>query len=653
MRGRISFLPFFFQKPHVKLYWFIPDGMRADPDLFNIFKWANEGKLPNIKKLMDRGSYGYSYPNFPSHTPTNFATLLTGSYPEINGINDGPMRTLGKPLNSVAVGGFRSTSRKIPAVWNFLEEAGHKVALISIPGSTPPEIQKGLVIKGRWGGWGADFAAINFESDRGLGQRLNQGRSTRLFFFGPQLTQYIKASPAVGWSNPPKSYSAPLEININGWGGEFLGFIYDSSNDSKENYDRIAFSKNKINTFAVLGPGQWSQWEPILLKWTVDATTNDIQSNIKIAVVKIDSDGFFRIRVLYDNLNETVVFPGAAYSIIKSEMGPMVDFVDNFPPQLIYYDEDKKIFLDETNLSFSWHRRIISTVINKFSPDVIIHDIYTPNQVLTSRWWMGYIDPQSARYNMVSEIKRGVLWQEVKQIYKRLDGLVGEILKNTDQNSCIVLSSDHGNIPLDRNVNLNNLFAKKGWLKFKIDNKTGEPIIDWKNSYVIYLKMAHIYINPEGLSGDYIRSSGSKYDKLRNEVIRELLSLKDDGGEKPVSNIVRWEDVKELLHMDPDRSGDLVIANKPGYGWNEEMSQDLTVFTTPLITGYKQAIMSKGVPGMWTPFIIAGPGIKKNKNLGDIPFPLINQLPTIMKCLRVKIPDHTQGRSLPIFTDGR
>ena len=83
----------------VKLYWFIPDGMRAEPDLFNIYAWAREGKLPNIKKLMDRGTYGYSYPNFPSHTPTNFATLLTGSMPEIHGVDDGPMREVGKPLD--------------------------------------------------------------------------------------------------------------------------------------------------------------------------------------------------------------------------------------------------------------------------------------------------------------------------------------------------------------------------------------------------------------------------------------------------------------------------------------------------------------------------------------------------------------------------
>ena len=166
----------------LKLYWFIPDGMRSDPEQFNIYKWAEEGKLPNIKKLMDRGTYGFSKPTFPSHTPTNFATLLTGSLPEVHGVDDGPMHIEGRPLDSVAVAGFRSVARKVPAIWETLEDQGEKVALISLPGSTPPEISKGVVLRGRWGGWGADFHALNFESKGDLTQRVMQGRGSRLFF---------------------------------------------------------------------------------------------------------------------------------------------------------------------------------------------------------------------------------------------------------------------------------------------------------------------------------------------------------------------------------------------------------------------------------------------------------------------------------------
>ena len=37
-----------------------------------------------------------------------------------------------------------------------MEELGKKNLLLSLPGSTPPELKKGITIRGRWGGWGFD-----------------------------------------------------------------------------------------------------------------------------------------------------------------------------------------------------------------------------------------------------------------------------------------------------------------------------------------------------------------------------------------------------------------------------------------------------------------------------------------------------------------
>lgn len=637
-------------KHQIKLYWFIPDGMRAEPNLFNIYEWAKEGKLPNIKKLMDRGSYGYSYPNFPSHTPTNFAALLTGSYPVVNGVDDGPMREVGKPLDSVAVPGFRSTAKKVPPIWTTLEQAGMKVAIVSIPGSTPPEINKGVVIRGRWGGWGADFNSINFETLGNLAQRVKQGRAVKLFYFGPALTQYIDGVKPTGWANPPMSFGTPYEISLTGWGTTVYAYVYQSQNTPGASYDHVAFSLDKKTILGDVGPGGWTDWKPITLVWkTKDATVN-VPSHFRAAVIKLDNSQFFRIRLEYDQLNRYITYPETASDVLEKDVGPMVDFADNFPAQLIYYPEDKKIFQDEAAMSFDWHTRAVPAISKDFTPDVVIHDIYTPNQMLTSKWWMGYVDPNGSGYNQVSAADREKLWQEVQGMYKNLDTMIGEMLKVAGPDTYIVLSSDHGAVPLNRNVNLNNLFAQKGWLKFTIDPKTGEPNIDWAHSQVIYLKMAHVYINPNGLAGPYIRASGPSYEALRNQVIDTLKNLKDENGYAPVVDIVKWEDAKSYMQLDPDRIGDLVIANAPGYGWNEEMSNDLAVFSTPSVTGYKQAIKAKDVPGMWTPFIIAGPGIKKNNFLGNTPFTLVNQYPTIMKALGVKIPGFVQGKALDVFT---
>lgn len=632
------------------LYWFIPDGVRAEPDLFTVFEWAKEGKLPNIKKLMDMGSYGYSYPNFPSHTPTNFAALLTGSYPEVNGVNDGPMRAIGKPLDKVAIGGFSSTAKKVPPIWKTLEENGMKVAIISIPGSTPPEIQKGVVLRGRWGGWGPDFFALIFETKGDLSRRIAQGRGSRLFYFGSQLTNYVDDAIPSEWNNPPASFSQPREITMEGWSTPIYAYIYDTTDDKKINYDQVAFSLDKTTVFATLTPGTWSQWSPITLKWKPQDEVISVPTQVKLSVIKLGgSDGFFRIRALYNTLNQYNTFPKESANEMLKMTGPQVDFADNFPAQLIYYPEDKQTFIDEAMMSFDWHKKAVTAVLSLFKPNVVIHDIYTPNQMLTSRWWMGSVDPASTTYNQVLPSEREMLWNEVQDMYQELDTIIGEILSKHGRNSYIVISSDHGAVPLNTYVNLNNLFAQKGWLKFTIDPKTGEPIIDWKHSTVVYLKMAHVYINPNGLDGPYERASGPAYEQLRSYVIETLKRLEDDQGVSPVADIVKWEDVRDHAHMDPDRAGDLVIANEAGFGWNEEMSADSKIFETPLVSGYKQALLANDIPGTWTPFIIAGPGIKRNHFLGNTPFSLIDQYPTIMKALKLKIPDFVQGKALDVF----
>jgi len=628
-----------------KLYWFIPDGMRADPHSFNIYEWAEKGELPNIKKLMDNGTYGFCKPVYPGHTPVNFASLFTGTYPEVHGVADGPMHTEDHPLTKPTVAGFRSTAKQVEPIWVTLEEQNKKVALLSIPGSTPPELKTGYTMLGRWGGWGANFHAVNFE-ELGDGQMMNSlGRGAKLFFLGQPLTVFEPAVISDDTDIPVASYSPPKMVVLKAWGTNIKAYICDTTDDKIVNYTLMVFTDNKGKVFTRLEEGQWSDWHPIDLIWK----DLEIATDFKVRVIKLTDSGFYRVRFLYNNLNASVTHPSYLAEDIVEKTGPMVDFVDNFPPQLIFYDEDKDAFIDEANMSFDSHRKIARHFIDIYSPDVIIHDIYSPNQMLTSRWWLGYIDPDSARYGEKTEAERNELWAEVKAMYKKLDDIIGEYLNSADEDTIIALSSDHGAAPLNRWVHLNNLFAEKGWLKFSIDPTNGMPTIDWRNSTVIYLKFDNIYISPEGLHGEdgkWHRAKGEKFEKLRQEVIKELTNLSDNDGTKPLVKIAKGEAAENIFRLPFERVGDLVIANRVGYGWNEEMSNDLKTFSTPLKTGYKQAVLSDDCPAMWTPFMIMGPGIKKGNFLGDKPIDLVDQYPTIMKLLGIAQPDFVQGKAL-------
>ena len=635
-----------FAEPSVKkLYWFIPDGMRAEPGLFNIYAWAQEGKLPNIKRMMDTGTYGYCKPVYPGHTPVNFATLLTGTYPEVHGVSDGPMHVEGKPLLKPSVAGFSSTAKKVEPIWLTLEKQGRKVGLLSVPGSTPPEITGGFTMVGRWGGWGANFYAVNFE-DRGDGSRRYQrGRGNRLFFFGPPLALFPPSREAQNWESMPQTYAPAREAECQAWGSVINAYIYDSTDDSIVNYDRITFSFDKKSLIADLPEGRWSEWIPVTLTWN----KLTVKTQFKIRVIKLDPDGFFRVRFLYDAINSSVVKPEYLADDLTENAGPLVEFVDNFPPQLVYYKEDKEVFLEEMEMSFFTHMRVTSHFLKTYSPDVFIDDTYSPNQMLTSRWWMGYIDPSSPRYQNIASQEREQLWQEVKQMYQRLDDIIGLYLDNAGADTVVAVCSDHGAVPLHTSVRLNNLFAKKGWLHYTVNPESGEPEIDWQKSTVIYLKFGNVYINPDGLhdkDGNWYRGSGKAYLKLRKAVSRELAALKDEAGKKPLVKIAVWEDAEKVFRLPHERVGDLIIANLPGYGWNEEVTEDGKLFSASLETGYKQAIIPGSTPAMWYPLMLAGPGVKQGHYLGDKPVEAVDVYPTLMKLIGAQIPSFVQGKAL-------
>lgn len=633
-----------------------------------MYRWAEEGKLPNIKRMMDEGSYGYSIPVFPSHTPVNFATLFTGTLPQRHGVADGPIRIPGYPLSIVPRSGFSSIAKSLDPFWYTLEQAGWVVSLLSVPGSTPPEITRGNVVKGRWGGWGVEFPNMIFHAHEDVEFRHVLGWNDRVFQIEKKLTEFIKAEPASGWrARPPTSYGPLYEINLRNWDADLWVLLSDSMDDGLAQYDTATVSLDKDKTLAQLRVGEWSDWFPITLSYRVqrhyqealpqrlkleqDLSVLKFPTQARVKVIQLGEPGSFRLRVLYDGLNETVAVPHEISDQLHQAAGPMVDFVDNYPPQLIYFPEDKEAFLDEFEMSFDWHKRAQAYFINEASQDVFIHSVYSPNQMLTSRWWLGAIDPRGRQYARTEDSEREALLAEVFSIYRHIDDLIGSALQARADNAYVVLSSDHGAVPLNYEVRLNNLFARKGWLRFKKDPETGIPRIDWAHTKVIFLKMNHVYLHPNGLAGDYQPASGPAYERLREEVISTLRELRDAQGLSPLAALHTREESSQW-GLPRERVGDLVIANEVGYGWIEDVTEDLEVFAESLKSGYKQAILTDREQGLWTPFMVMGPGIKKGHRLSR-PISHLEQYPTVMKILGVSPPYKPDAEALAeVFESG-
>jgi predicted AlkP superfamily phosphohydrolase/phosphomutase len=376
---------------------------------------------------------------------------------------------------------------------------------------------------------------------------------------------------------------------------------------------------------------------PLNLAWGGEP----LASSLRVSLIRIDPSGGMKARLLFDPMNATTVQPSDSVAAMEKELGPMVDFPDNWPAQLNNSPEEKATFFAEAKMALDWHKSLVPFMYSTLKPDVFIQDTYTPNQMLESRWWLPYVDKNSARYAAATPEQRASALADLEEMYRRLDAVLGEAIRNAGKGSVIVLSSDHGINPLNRYVMLNNLFAREGLLKFSTDPVTGVPAIDWAGTKVAHLKMIGVYLRPDSLAGEWQRGSGAEYDALLEKVKTMLLDLRD-GEAAPIDRVVKWTEAKEL-RMPGQRVPDLMLIMKPGYGLTEDMSAGLPVFRDAREGGYKQALLADKNPALWTPFIVMGPGVKKGyrlkNNVGNA-----DQLPTLLKLTGVPVPDYMQGK---------
>ena len=111
------------------------DGL--DPRLTK--KYIDEGRMPNTKKFLERGSAEIRYEMIggqPTVTPPMCTTLATGANPCTHGITEYYANT--QDRLDVLLYNFDSTRCKAEALWNVTAESGKKTLVWHWPGSSWP-----------------------------------------------------------------------------------------------------------------------------------------------------------------------------------------------------------------------------------------------------------------------------------------------------------------------------------------------------------------------------------------------------------------------------------------------------------------------------------------------------------------------------------
>lgn len=116
-----------------------------DGATFDLLKpWIEEGKLPNLARLLQKGAWGNLESTVPYNSPVAWSSFITGKNPGKHGIfNFGYYENDSYDTKLV-----HSLTRKGKSFWTILGEYGKKVGIINVPVTYPPEEVNGFLISG-------------------------------------------------------------------------------------------------------------------------------------------------------------------------------------------------------------------------------------------------------------------------------------------------------------------------------------------------------------------------------------------------------------------------------------------------------------------------------------------------------------------------
>ena len=109
-----------------------------------ILPLIKDGKLSNIRYLMENGSHGYLETTMPPMTFPAWTTFMTGVNPGKHGIFDFTERVPG----SYMIRFINARARKAKTIWRLISEAGKRVGVMAVPVTYPPEEVNGFMICG-------------------------------------------------------------------------------------------------------------------------------------------------------------------------------------------------------------------------------------------------------------------------------------------------------------------------------------------------------------------------------------------------------------------------------------------------------------------------------------------------------------------------
>ena len=235
----------------------------------------------------------------------------------------------------------------------------------------------------------------------------------------------------------------------------------------------------------------------------------------------------------------------------------------------------------------------------------------------------------------------GAYEQAILDYHVHVDGLLANLLRHADDETAVLVVSDHGAKRMDGGIRINEWLRQEGLLELQREpegrSSTRDCGIDWSRTKVwaeggYY---SRVFLNVEGREPEGTIPAAD-YERFRDELIERISAIPDDQGRPIPTRVFRPEDVyPEIKGVAPDlivHFGDLYWRAVGTVGGDEG------IYTFDNDTGPDDA--NHAQHGM---FILRAPGVEPGLREGAH---LLDVAPTVLELLGQPVPPAMRGASL-------
>jgi predicted AlkP superfamily phosphohydrolase/phosphomutase len=610
------------------------DGM--DPELADRF--MNEGKLPNLARLRAKGTFTRLRTTFPAISPVAWSTFMTGVNPGKHNIYDflardtsnylpylssaeikGPKRQIKIGKYSIPFGKTEiKAMRKGTPFWHWLGKAGIFSSVIRVPVTFPPEKFSGVLLSG--------MCVPDLKGSQGTFCLCTTRMSDDKFREGGVRVPMERRNGVC------HSYVPGPDNPIAETAGHEMRLKYEVRPDSAAQQAKFTVGSEKFT----LKVGEYSDWTPVEFKAGLGFNAHgicrfylkEVSPEVEVYVSPVNID---------PGHPDLPISHPVTYSIYLAKLyGPFATLglaEDTWALNEHVLDDDA--FLAQCYSNHEDRERMLFDALEKTQQGLCTCVFDTTDRIQHMFW--RYLDADHPAARDVPQDKRP---QVIPELYQKMDKLIGRVMEKLDDDTLLLVISDHGFKSFARCMNLNAWLHQNGYLELK-DNKTESgdwfEDVDWSRTRAYTMGLNGLYINIKGREKQGIVELAD-VEALKKEIQQKLNGLKDpDSGAVGITGVFITGNVYSGPYS--ENAPDILVGYAAGYraSWDSVLGK---------VTGqiFEDNLKAWSGDHCIDPRLVPGVLFSSHKFVEDKPH-IADVAPTILTLFGLQAPPHFDGKA--------